>query len=234
MYRLLAITMLMPVVKKLFLNEYRSIDEMIRTNIFQKIMARDRYDIIANVNFNNNNNIKNDLLIKRPIVNSFKICFLQSFYLYKDMCIENFLFLQSRYYFKQFNLFKGSRFSIKSFILCDYTTNYVLNFIIYTGKNTVSSQLYQYCTIGKCCHDTSIRLVHMKLPLRLHLWHNLFKNPIDYCQIDTLSKKLSPKLFILVIYFDFCTRMNSTDTRVIFLCEFKLDNNAVETTRNIN
>ncbi|CAD1476040.1 unnamed protein product, partial [Heterotrigona itama] len=43
MYGFLAITILMPRMKKLTLNEYWSTDTIIKTSIFRKIMGRDRY-----------------------------------------------------------------------------------------------------------------------------------------------------------------------------------------------
>lgn len=46
MYGYLVVVMLMPRMKKLTLNEYCSADEMIKTNIFQKIMRRDRFILL--------------------------------------------------------------------------------------------------------------------------------------------------------------------------------------------
>nr|KAF7400245.1 hypothetical protein H0235_015982 [Vespula pensylvanica] len=48
--------------------------------------------------------------------------------------------------------------------------------------------------------------------------------------MSTSPQKISPEVFILANYFEFCTRMDSIDMHVIFLYEFKLDNNAAMTT----
>ncbi|XP_026673061.1 piggyBac transposable element-derived protein 4 [Ceratina calcarata] len=150
MYGFLAITMLMPRVKKLTVKEYWSTDDMLKTNIFQRTMARDRYMILLQMlHFNDNNIQSDDPLIKiRPIIDTLKNSFSQSFYPYKHLCIDESLMLfKGRCYFKQFIPSKRSRFGIKSFILCDCTTNYVLDYIVYTGKNT--DIVHNSTTIGK-------------------------------------------------------------------------------------
>ncbi|XP_029054950.2 piggyBac transposable element-derived protein 4-like [Osmia bicornis bicornis] len=64
-YGVLAITMLMPRVKKLTLKEYWSTDDMLKTNIVRRTMARDRYMILLQMlHFNDNNVQSDDPLIK--------------------------------------------------------------------------------------------------------------------------------------------------------------------------
>jgi hypothetical protein len=46
------------------------------------------------------------------------------------------MLFKGRVYFKQFIPSKKSRFGIKSSVLCDCKTNYVLNYIIYIGGKT--------------------------------------------------------------------------------------------------
>lgn len=48
-YVFLCISMLMPRSKKLSLREYRSTDELLKGNIFRKIMARDRYVVLLQI-----------------------------------------------------------------------------------------------------------------------------------------------------------------------------------------
>jgi hypothetical protein len=57
-------------------------------------------------------------------------------YWYKERC-----------YFKQFIPSKRSRFWIKSFVLCDCKTNYILDYIVYTVKKTEIES--SSTTIGK-------------------------------------------------------------------------------------
>ncbi|XP_043597819.1 piggyBac transposable element-derived protein 4-like [Bombus pyrosoma] len=60
-----------------------------------------------------------------------------SFAHYENLCVEESLLLyKGRCYFKQFIPSKRSRFGIKLFLLSDCKTNYVLDFIIYTGQKT--------------------------------------------------------------------------------------------------
>ncbi|CAK9816580.1 PiggyBac transposable element-derived protein 4 [Anthophora quadrimaculata] len=105
--------------------------------------------LLKMLHFNNNNIRSDDPLIKiRPIIDLLKNSFAQSFYPYQDLCIDESLMLfKGRCYFKQFIPSKRSRFGIKSFILCDCTTNYVLDFIIYTGRDT--DIVNNFATIGQ-------------------------------------------------------------------------------------
>nr|XP_012145432.1 PREDICTED: piggyBac transposable element-derived protein 4-like [Megachile rotundata] len=111
------------------------------------------------LHFNNNNVQSDDPLIKiRPIIDTLKNSFSQSFYPYKDLCIDESLMLFKGWcYFKQFIPSKRCRFGIKSFILCDCTTNYVLDFIVYTGKNT--DIVRNFTTIGQSA-DVVMTLLH--------------------------------------------------------------------------
>jgi hypothetical protein len=150
MYAFFALTMLMPRVKKLAINEYWSTDELLQTNTFRKTMVRDRYLLLMQMlHFNDNNIHCEDPLIKiRPIVDDLKKSFAESFYPGKKLCIDESLMLfKGRVYFKQYIPSKRSRFGIKSFVLCDCKTNYVLNYIIYTGSKTECDSTFS--NVGK-------------------------------------------------------------------------------------
>lgn len=139
MYVFLCISMLMPRSKKLTLNEYWSMDELLKSDIFRKLMARDRYMVLLQMlHFNDNNTASDDPLVKiQPVIDKLKVSFSQSFAPYKYLCIdESLLLYKGRCYFKQYIPSKRSRFGIKLFLLCDCKTNYVLDFIIYTGQKT--------------------------------------------------------------------------------------------------
>ncbi|CAK9809115.1 PiggyBac transposable element-derived protein 4 [Anthophora quadrimaculata] len=131
--------MLMPRSKKLSLKEYWLTDELLKSGIFRKIMSRDRYMMLLQMlHFNDNSTTTDDPLAKiRPVINKIKTSFSQSFVPYENLCIdESLLLYKGRCYFKQFIPSKRSRFGIKSFVLCDCKTNYVLDFIIYTSQKT--------------------------------------------------------------------------------------------------
>lgn len=114
-------------------------DELLKGNIFCKIMARDRYVVLLQIlHFNDNNAASDDSLAKiRPVIDKLKISFSRSFAPYENLCVdESLLLYKGRCYFKQFIPSKRSRFGIKLFLLSDCKTNYVLDFISYTGQKT--------------------------------------------------------------------------------------------------
>ena len=116
-----------------------STDELLKSNIFRKIMTQDRYMVLLQMlHFNDNNTASNDPLAKiRLVIDKLKISFSQSFAPYENLCVdESLLLYKGRCYFKQFIPSKRSRFGIKLFVLSDCKTNYVLNFIIYIGQKT--------------------------------------------------------------------------------------------------
>jgi hypothetical protein len=106
--------------------EHWFIDKMLKTDIFWKIMARDRYMLLWQMlHFNDNNIIINDPIITiRPVVDKLKKSFSCSFTLYENLCIdENLSVYKGRCYVEQFISYKRSRLCIEIFILCNCETN---------------------------------------------------------------------------------------------------------------
>lgn len=138
-YLFIAITMLMSRMKKISIREYWSTDIVTKTEIFSKLMSRVRYEsLLKMLHFNDDNNMSSyDPLIKiRPVVTELRNSFSKSFYPYEYLCIdESLLLYKGRLFFKQYIPTKRSRFDIKSFVICDCKTGYILDFIIYSGKN---------------------------------------------------------------------------------------------------
>ncbi|CAL1300060.1 unnamed protein product [Larinioides sclopetarius] len=63
----------------------------------------------------------------------------------RDVTIDESLMLfKGRLHWKQYIPLKRSRFGIKSFMLCESKSGYVYQFIIYTGKDTLFDNNYQY------------------------------------------------------------------------------------------
>lgn len=63
----------------------------------------------------------------------------------RDVTIDESLMLfKGRLHWKQYILLKRSRFGIKSFMLCESKSGYVYQFIIYTGKDTLFDNNYQF------------------------------------------------------------------------------------------
>lgn len=139
-YCFLAVSLLMPQVKKSKINDYWSTDIFLSTPIFSQIMSRDRYLILLKMlHFSDNNNVdKEDSLFKlRMIIDHLKSTYKRLLYPFRNVCIDESLMLfKGRLSFKQFIPSKRHRFGIKLFLLCDCETGYILDFIIYTGAKT--------------------------------------------------------------------------------------------------
>jgi len=136
-YLFLAVSMLMAHVKKHKMREYWSCDEFIETPIFSKLISRDRYwQLWTYLHFNDNEVDNSNRLHKiKPIVKQLKTKFKEVFRPYQNVCIDESLMLyKGRLKFKQYNPRKRKRFGIKSFVLCDCKTGFILDFLIYFGK----------------------------------------------------------------------------------------------------
>lgn len=136
LYRFIALTLTMSRLKKLSCNEYWSTNEIIRTDVFGKHMTRDRYLALQKVlHFNDKRSeTSKNLLIKiREPYNKLRETFKKSFRPFKDLRIdESHMLYKRRLSFKQYKP-ERSRFGIKTFVLCDCKTGYILDFIVYTG-----------------------------------------------------------------------------------------------------
>lgn len=130
-------------VKKLRYADYWSTDCLMATESLRKIMPRDRHRDILNFLYFYDSNVANtrDPLYKiRPIIDELQRSFSRCFYPFRNLCIDESLMLFKGWLsFKQFIPAKRNRFGIKSFVLCDCLTGYILNFIVYTGKTTDSN-----------------------------------------------------------------------------------------------
>jgi hypothetical protein len=140
MYVFLATTMLMSFTKKNKLLSYWSTDRLIMTPIFNELFPRHRYfAILQYLHFNNNTEQPDDdrLYKVNPVLHHLKEKFLNSFYPYQNICIdEGMIAFKDRLKFKQYIPLKRNRFGIKLFLICDCSTGFILNFIVYTGSTT--------------------------------------------------------------------------------------------------
>jgi len=151
MYCFLAIAMLMTRNKKLCISEYWSTDKFLKSDIFGQIMSRNRFfDILKMLHFCDNNITSNtDRLNKiRAILDIIRHKFRESFRPSEKLCIdESLLLFKGRLSFKQYIPSKRTRFGVKTFVLCDCISGYVLDLIIYTGATTLVEAVYE--GIGK-------------------------------------------------------------------------------------
>ncbi len=140
MYAFLTTTMLMPFTKKNKLPHYWSTDRLIMTSIFNELFPRHRYfAILRYLHFSNNTKQpEDDLLYKvNPVLCNLKEKFSNSFYPYRNVCIdESMIPFKGSLKFKQYISSKRNRFGIKLFLICDCSTGFVPNFIVYTGSAT--------------------------------------------------------------------------------------------------
>lgn len=140
LYSFIGIWLLMARVKKLRIKEYWSRDVLLSTPIFGEVMSRDRFMLLLRMlHFSDNSaNRGDDSLFKiRKIIDTVRVTFRSAFNPYKKLCVdESLLLFKGRLSFKQFIPSKRSRFGIKTFVLCDCKTGYVLDFIVYTGTTT--------------------------------------------------------------------------------------------------
>lgn len=139
LYVWLALTMLMPHIRKHVLQEYWIVDDMVSTPLFGKYMARDRYvDILRYLHFANNlGPAPNDRLWKvRSILEMIRGRMRKYFRPYQKVVIDESLILfRGRLSFIQYIPSKRHRFGIKFFVICDCQTGYVLDFLVYSGSD---------------------------------------------------------------------------------------------------
>ncbi|KAL4125843.1 hypothetical protein QTP88_010083 [Uroleucon formosanum] len=140
LYVFIATTFLMARNKKLDMKDNWSNDPLLHTPIFGKIMSRDRYLLILKIiHFcNNENQVSGNRLFKLDMVlDEVKANFKAAMVPFQNLVIDGSLVLwKGRLSFKQFIKSKRHRFGIKFFVLCDVETDYILDFIIYTGAET--------------------------------------------------------------------------------------------------
>jgi hypothetical protein len=135
-----AVTMLMVRAKKLNISDYWSTDHLLATQQFSDFMSRDRYLLLLRLlHFNDNNfQTEGDKLYKlRPVIDHLRAKFGEMFYPFQNICIDESLTLfKGRLAFIQYIPTKRHRFGIKTFVICDCETGYILDFIVYTGAST--------------------------------------------------------------------------------------------------
>lgn len=139
MYVFLAVSLLMPLVKKNRIKDYWSKDSIIATPIFGQVMTRDRYIFLLRfLHFADNVNVNKDRLFKiRCVADQFKTTFKNMLYPFQNLVIdEGLLLFKGRLSFRKFIPSTRHRFGVKFFVMVDCETGYILDFIIYTSGTT--------------------------------------------------------------------------------------------------
>lgn len=145
LYIFLGVTILMARNKKLDMHEYWSTNELLRQDIFGKCMSRDRYLLILRcIHFcDNSQQIKGDRLYKiKMVLTEVRKNFKDAMIPFSNLAIDESLLLwKGRLSFKQYIKSKRHRFGIKLYVICDCETDFILNFIVYTGATVYKDPL---------------------------------------------------------------------------------------------
>ena len=133
---------LMGIDRRPRLSMYWSHNFFVNTPSFSALMSRDRFLLIRRVlhfvdNTGFQRGVSGKLFKIKPVLEYFQNKFKSLFLPGKLFAVDESLLLwKGRLSWKQYIPKKRSRFGIKSFELCDCSTSYLWNFIIYSGRET--------------------------------------------------------------------------------------------------
>ena len=122
---------------------YFSTDELLATPIFNKIMTANRFQILLKMLYfetdqGPDNKLKKNWLVIEALRSSFKRLYKPGRFLDVD---ESLHMYKGRLSWKQYIPLKRARFGFKFFMSCDIN-GYILDFIIYTGRDTNYSEKF--------------------------------------------------------------------------------------------
>lgn len=129
----------------------------IETPYFSKIMAEKRFSLIMKfLHFSNNQQYpESETKAKNCLakIENLSLMLLKNYQkvyiLERDVSVdESLLLFKGRLGWKQYIPSKRARFGVKFFVLCESSSGYVSNFIIYTGKNTKYLPQYEKYGVG--------------------------------------------------------------------------------------
>ncbi|XP_067121649.1 piggyBac transposable element-derived protein 4-like [Centruroides vittatus] len=151
MYMFFCVVILQGIIHKPDERMYWTTNETLSTPSFRRLMSRNRFLAIKqNLHFTDNQNYNprthpNPKLNKIwPIVQNLCSKFSRLYVPERDIVVDESLMLfKGRLSWRQYMPLKRSRFGVKFYMLCESSSGYLYNFIIYTGKNTVFNNKYK-------------------------------------------------------------------------------------------
>lgn len=133
----------------------------LETPYFSKIMTEKRFSLMTKfLHFANNedydseegrsNPLKKIEILVAKIIEKFKEAYTPE----RDLSVdESLLLFKGRLSWKQYIPTKRARFGLKLYNLCESSSGYVINFMIYTGEKTIYLPEYKGLgTIESCSH----------------------------------------------------------------------------------
>lgn len=140
----LGLCLIMGSIKKPAVSDYWTEDSIFQTPIFSRVMSRNRFQQITSMlHFNDNAHAdasNPDSLHKiRPVLD----LVLDIFQTYTPSCVlsidELLQKFKGRLRWRQYIPSKRARYGMKIFVVCESSTSYIYNFIVYTGKDTLAN-----------------------------------------------------------------------------------------------
>ncbi|XP_066918855.1 piggyBac transposable element-derived protein 4-like [Clytia hemisphaerica] len=140
MWTYIAILMLMGVIKKPEYHLYWSTRHLLSTPIFPRLMRRDRFEEIRKmIHFTKpDDEVEDDSLRKLRVTMEYLVGKFRANYVPQEaLAIDEYLSLwKGRLSFRVYIPNKRERYGVKLYMLCESSSGYLWNFIIYTGATT--------------------------------------------------------------------------------------------------
>lgn len=140
-YLFLAVTMLMTRNKRISIEEHWSTDPLLNSPIFHNILSRNKYCLITSMLHFTDVFTSNERLPRlhklQFLIDHARNKFKEAIIPHQKICIdESIVPFKGRLILKQYLPKKRNRFGIKLFVLCDVKTGFIIDFIVYSGKET--------------------------------------------------------------------------------------------------
>ena len=189
LYVFFALQMLMGIVQKPSLKSYFTKNPLLDTPIFYKTMTQDRFELLNKfIHFVNNDEIAtyqgNKKLFKiSPIVNHLNTTYKVVYNMDENISLDESLTLwKGRLGIKTYLPLKAAKFGIKSYEVCESSTGYLWQFIIYSGKTTESGSEIVPADSAKTT-QLVVKLVEPLFNLGHTLWMDNYYNSPELCHL---------------------------------------------------